>query len=159
MTTVLAQGTFDVLHPGHVDYLEQAAARGDELHVIVARSENVTHKPSPVLGDEQRRRMVAALDPVDEAHVGHPSDIFVPLEEIDPDVVVLGHDQHHDEADLAAALDAHGLDCTVERADPADVDFEGAVLSTSTILRRILDARQHASAARMRPPTLRQRPL
>ena len=158
MTTVLAQGTFDVLHPGHVDYLEQAAGRGDELHVIVARSGNVTHKPSPVLGDEQRRRMVAALDPVDEAHVGHPSDIFVPLEEIDPDVVVLGHDQHHDEEDLAAALDAHGLDCDVERAGPADVDFEGAVLSTSTILRRILDARQHQAAARMRPPTLRQRP-
>jgi len=159
MTRVLAQGTFDVLHPGHVDYLAQAAARGDELHVIVARSENVTLKPSPVLGDEQRRRMVAALDPVDEAHVGHPSDIFVPLEEIDPDVVVLGHDQHHDEDDLAAAFDAHGLDCGVERAAPADLDFEGAVLSTSTILRRILDARQHRAAAKMRPPTLRQRPL
>ncbi|MFB6202375.1 MAG: adenylyltransferase/cytidyltransferase family protein [Halorhabdus sp.] len=158
MTTVLAQGTFDVLHPGHVDYLEQAAARGDELHVIVARRENVMHKEGPVLADEQRRRMVAALDPVDHAHVGHPSDIFVPLEEIEPDVIVLGHDQHHDEDDLAAALDAHDIDSTVERADPANLDFEGAVLSTSTIIDQILDARQHVTAARMRPPTFRQRP-
>jgi FAD synthetase len=158
MRTALAQGTFDVLHPGHVDYLEQAAARGDELHVIVARRENVTHKETPVLGNEQRRRMVAALDPVDHAHVGHPSDIFEPLADIDPDVVVLGHDQHHDEESLQGALDAHGFDCTVERADPADLDFPDATLSTSTIIDRILDVRRDYSAARMRPPTLRQRP-
>jgi FAD synthetase len=159
MTTVLAQGTFDVLHPGHVDYLEQAAAHGDELHVIVARRENVTHKRSPVLSNEQRRRMVAALDPVDHAHVGHPSDIFVPLEDIQPDCIVLGHDQHHDEADLRAALDANGFDCEVTRADAATFDFEDAVLSTSSIVSRILDERRDQAAARLRPPTLRQRPL
>jgi len=46
-TRAVAQGTFDILHPGHVHYLEDAATYGDELHVIVARGENVTHKAPP----------------------------------------------------------------------------------------------------------------
>ena len=71
MTRVLAQGTFDVLHPGHLHYLEEAAAMGEELHVIVARSDNVTHKPEPIVPETQRREMVAALDPVDAARLGH----------------------------------------------------------------------------------------
>ncbi|MDX1746041.1 MAG: adenylyltransferase/cytidyltransferase family protein, partial [Halobacteriales archaeon] len=81
---VLAQGTFDILHPGHLHYLTEAASLGDELHVIVARRDNVTHKEPPILSDRQRRDMVAALAPVDVAHIGHPEDIFVPVEKIDP---------------------------------------------------------------------------
>lgn len=89
MTRVVAQGTFDLLHPGHVHYLEDAATYGDELHAIVARRTNVTHKPAPILCAEQRRDMVAALTAVDEAHLGHPEDVFVPIQRLDPDVIVL----------------------------------------------------------------------
>ena len=70
MIRVVAQGTFDLLHPGHLHYLEEAASMGDELRVIVARGDNVTHKPEPVVPDAQRREMVAALDPVDVADAG-----------------------------------------------------------------------------------------
>jgi len=49
---VVAQGTFDILHPGHLHYLREAAAMGDELHVIIARSTNVTHKAPPIVPDE-----------------------------------------------------------------------------------------------------------
>jgi len=105
MTRVVAQGTFDLLHPGHVHYLEDAATYGDELHAIVARSANVTHKPEPILCARQRRDMVAALGAVDEAHLGDPEDVFVPIERLDPDVIVLGYDQHHDEAGIAESLD------------------------------------------------------
>ena len=139
--TVIAQGTFDILHPGHVHYLEDAAAMGDELHVIIARRENVTHKPKPVLSDRQRRDMVAALAVVDEAHVGHPSDIFVPIEEIQPDVIVLGYDQHHDEDDLRDALAARGVDCAVERASAREPEYDGELLSGGDIVERILELR------------------
>ncbi|PSQ59395.1 FAD synthase [Halobacteriales archaeon SW_7_71_33] len=64
-TTVVAQGTFDLLHPGHVHYLREAAAMGDHLTVIVARVDNVTHKQPPVVPATQRRRTVAALAAVD----------------------------------------------------------------------------------------------
>ncbi|GAB6862735.1 adenylyltransferase/cytidyltransferase family protein [Haloplanus litoreus] len=140
MTTVVAQGTFDILHPGHVHYLSDAAAMGDQLHVIVARGGNVTHKPKPVLSDGQRRRMVDALDVVDEAHLGHPEDIFVPIERIDPDVIVLGYDQHHDEERLRTALQSRGIDCRVERASARDTPAD-ELASTGRIIDRIVERR------------------
>ncbi|QHS18259.1 adenylyltransferase/cytidyltransferase family protein [haloarchaeon 3A1-DGR] len=141
MTRVLAQGTFDLLHPGHVHYLEDAATYGDDLHVIVARASNVTHKRPPILSDEQRREMVAALAAVDEAHLGHESDIFVPVERLAPDVIVLGYDQHHDRAAIADQLAERGLDCRVERASPRESKYEDEVLSTGAIIDRILTER------------------
>jgi len=141
VTRVVAQGTFDLLHPGHVHYLRDAAGMGEELHVIIARSENVTHKTPPVVPDEQRREMVAALKPVDEAHLGHPEDIFVPIERIDPDLIALGYDQHHDEERLHAALGERGIDCEIRRASPLDRDDPERLLSTGRIIDRILDER------------------
>lgn len=140
-TTIIAQGTFDILHPGHLHYFSEAASLGDELHVIIARRENVTHKEKPVLPDRQRRDMVAALEMVDEAHLGHTEDIFVPIERIDPDCIVLGHDQHHDESAIADALAGRGIDCEVRRASAREPKYEGELLSTGRIVDRILDLR------------------
>jgi FAD synthetase len=114
---------------------------GEELHVIVARSDNVTHKQPPVIPDSQRRDMVAALDPVDEAHLGHPNDIFVPIERIDPDIIALGYDQHHDEQRLENALTDREIDCSVRRASALDRDDPDRLLSTGRIIDRILTER------------------
>lgn len=140
-TTVIAQGTFDILHPGHLHYLSEAASMGDELHVIVARRNNITHKEKPILPDEQRRVMVDAFEMVDHARLGHEEDIFAPIEKIDPDVIVLGFDQHHDEDAIEAALADRGVDCRVERASARDHAFEGELLSTGAIIDRILEQR------------------
>ncbi len=141
MTRVVAQGTFDLLHPGHVHYLEDAATHGDELHAIVARRSNVTHKPEPVLCARQRRDMVAALDAVDEAHLGDTEDVFVPIERLDPDVIVLGFDQHHDEAAITDALADRGLDCRVERASGREPRYDDELLSSGDIVDRVLRTR------------------
>ncbi|CQH52528.1 FAD synthase [Halobacterium hubeiense] len=141
MRRVVAQGTFDLIHPGHIHYLEDAAAMGDELHVIVARRENVTHKEPPVLPNRQRRDVVAALDAVDKARVGHESDIFAPIEDIDPDVIALGFDQHHDDDAIEAELAERGVDCSVERASAREKRYDGELLSTGTIIDRILEQR------------------
>ena len=140
-TTVIAQGTFDILHPGHLHYLEEAAAMGDELYVIIARRENVTHKEKPILDDRQRRDMVDALAPVDSAILGDEADIFVPIEQIDPDLIVLGHDQHHDEASIEAALAERGIDCAVERASGREPQYENELFSTGQIIERICEKR------------------
>lgn len=139
--TVVAQGTFDVLHPGHVHYLRDAAEMGDELVVIVARRENVTHKEPPVLPNRQRVAMVDALKPVDRAIIGHPEDIFAPIEELEPDVIALGYDQHHDDEAIQAELDRRGIDCEVQRASPREPEFEGELLSTGRIIDKILEER------------------
>ncbi|ESP88843.1 adenylyltransferase/cytidyltransferase family protein [Candidatus Halobonum tyrrellensis] len=137
----LAQGTFDLLHPGHVHYLREAADHGDELHVIVARGGNVTHKEAPVCPDRQRRDMVDALGVVDEAHLGHAEDFYVPVRAIDPDVVVLGFDQHHEVDAIRSALDERGLDADVVRASGREPRYEGEILSTNRLIERLLDER------------------
>ena len=142
MTRVVAQGTFDILHPGHIHYLAEAATMGDELHVIVARRENVTHKDPPILPNRQRRDVVGALEMVDEAHVGHETDIFVPIEELRPDVIALGFDQHHDVEAIEAELAERDIDCTVERATGRNPRYDGEILSTGAIIDRILDERR-----------------
>ena len=138
---VVAQGTFDIVHPGHVHYLSEAAALGDELHVIVARADNVTHKDKPVLSGRQRRDVIDALNAVTQAHLGHPEDIFVPIERIDPDVIVLGHDQHHDADGVRDALAAREIDCEVIRASARESNYEGELLSTGRIIDRIVAER------------------
>jgi FAD synthetase len=141
MKRVVAQGTFDILHPGHVHYLRDAKSMGEELHVIVARAENVTHKQGPVISDRQRVDMVDALEPVDTAHLGHPDDIFVPVEEIDPDVIVLGHDQYHDPGAIEDELADRGIDCGVRRASQRD-QRDDEILSSRRIIEKILDERE-----------------
>ncbi len=137
MIRVVAQGTFDILHPGHLHYLRESAAMGDELHVIVARSGNVTHKSGPYVPGPQRVEMVGALDPVDHARLGHPDDIFVPIEEIEPDVIALGHDQAHDADAIEAAAAERGLDLDVRRASGRDPQNDRELLSTGQIIDRI----------------------
>lgn len=140
MKQVVAQGTFDILHPGHVHYLREAKAMGDRLHVIVARETNVTHKAAPVVPERQRVEMVEALDPVDHARLGDPDDIFVPIEEIDPAVIALGHDQHHDIEKLESQLADRGLDCAVERVSGRAAGAD-ELLSSGRIIDRILEQR------------------
>jgi FAD synthetase len=140
-TRVVAQGTFDILHPGHLHYLREAKAMGDELHVIVARSTNVTHKPAPVVPGPQRVEMVGGLDPVDHARLGHPQDIFVPIEDIEPAIIALGHDQHHDDDAIEAAAAERGIDLAVRRASAREPTEGEELLSTGRIIDRILDER------------------
>lgn len=140
MKRVVAQGTFDILHPGHVHYLREAAEMGDVLHAIVARAPNVTHKPDPIVPGRQRVEMVEALDPVDHARLGHPKDIFVPIEDINPEIIVLGHDQHHDVDAIRGALRERSIDCDVVRAS-ARKSGDDELLSTGRIIQKILEER------------------
>jgi FAD synthetase len=114
---VVATGTFDILHPGHLYYLEQSRMLGDELHVIVARDENVRHKPRPVIPEQQRLAMVAALRPVDAARLGDKEDMFRPIAEIQPDIITLGYNQHFSEERLETELRHRGISARVVRTE------------------------------------------
>jgi len=127
-------------HPGHLHYLEKSAEKGDRLVVVIARDSRLEERRT-VFSDEERRKMVQALEAVDEAVLGSEGDIYSTVEEIDPDVIVLGHDQHHDERAIERALAERGIDCAVRRASPCEPDFDDAVLSTGTIVDRICEER------------------
>lgn len=120
MTRVLATGTFDILHPGHLLYLESSKKLGDELVVIVARDVNVKHKPKPVVPEYQRLKMVQSLKVVDLAVLGDEKDIFRPIEQLRPDVITLGFDQHFDPATLEEEMARRNLQPTVVRVTTRD---------------------------------------
>jgi len=134
---VVATGTFDILHPGHLYYLEESRKLGDELSVIVARDANVKHKPRPILPEDQRLRMVRALKPVDHALLGDLHDMFRPIAEIRPDIITLGFNQHFDEERLRQGLRDRGLDADVVRIP----GYPGSLASSSKIVERILNTR------------------
>lgn len=135
MKRIVATGTFDILHPGHLYYLEESRKLGDELHVIIARDENVRHKPKPVIPENQRLCMVKALKPVDHARLGSTKDIFEPIREIQPEIITLGFNQFFSEEKLTEDLDKNGISAKVVRI-PA---YSGEGFSSSRdIMKQIL---------------------
>jgi FAD synthetase len=135
MVRVLATGTFDLLHPGHLLYLSKARALGDELFVIVARDSMIKHKPKPVIPEAQRLAMVKALYIVDDAQLGSDKDIFEPLCLIKPDIIALGKNQYFDETKLENELLDHGIDAKVVRIQ----SFEQCELcSSAAIIKKII---------------------
>ena len=125
MTRVMASGVFDIIHTGHISYLEQARSHGDELVVVVACDNTVRRKKhEPITPEDMRVRIVESLKPVDRAVLGKDGDILETVREIDPDVIVLGFDQHFDEIKLLKELDDFGLrDIKVYRATECAEDL------------------------------------
>lgn len=136
MVRVLATGTFDILHPGHLRYLSEAKSLGDELYVIVARESMIKHKPKPVIPEQQRLAMVQALGIVDKAMLGSEKDMFEPLHDIEPDIIALGKNQFFDEKQLEEQLKRHGIYAKVVRIQAFE---ECKLCSSAAIIKRIIN--------------------
>jgi len=139
MKKVMAVGVFDLLHAGHLHYLEQAKALGDHLTVVVAHDDTVRkRKHEPVTGQDLRRRMVEGLKPVDDSIIGNPPDvpIFDILPIVNPDIIALGYDQIHAVEKIKSQLLELGLDSIeVTRVEGLNDDLDG----TRKIIARILE--------------------
>lgn len=135
MKTVLATGVFDIIHPGHILFLEEAKKLGDRLIVIVARDINVEkRKNKPIIPERQRLTVVSSLKPVDEAILGDHEDFYKPVQEINPDIIALGPNQHINQKELEEELQKRGLKANVVRIDKL---FEGELASTRKIIEKI----------------------
>jgi FAD synthetase len=97
---VLASGVFDLLHLGHVKFLEEAKKAGgpnSKLVVVVAKDRTVEKRKGkrPVIPENQRCALVASLKVVDEAMLGYIGfDMEKVVERIKPDIIAVGHDSH-----------------------------------------------------------------
>ena len=133
----MATGVFDILHPGHVLFLREAKKLGDELYVVVARDTTAAKlKHRPIMGEEMRRFMVEALKPVDHAVLGYEDDMYRIVEEIHPDIIVLGYDQKFDEREIEEECKKRGLNVKVVRLGKFG---EGDLNGTRKIIYRIVD--------------------
>ena len=139
MKRVMAVGVFDLLHAGHLHYLEQAKSQGGHLTVVIAHDDTVRkRKHEPVTNHDLRRRMVEGLKPVDQAVIGNPPEvpIFDILPEVKPDIIALGYDQEHAEDSIKNKLNQLGFEnIQVLRVEGLSEDLDG----TRKIIARILD--------------------
>jgi len=126
MVRVMASGVFDILHTGHISYIEQAKAMGDELVVVVACDNTVRkRKHEPITPEAMRARIIGSLKAVDKAVIGCDGDMFRTIEEIRPDIIVLGYDQAFDENELKKELRKRNIKAEIRRAGECSDDLTG----------------------------------
>lgn len=92
---VFANGIFDLLHAGHVRYLQGARAEGDVLVVGVnsdSSARRLKGEDRPILTERARAALVAALDAVDYVVTFDESNVGPLLREFQPDVHAKGTD-------------------------------------------------------------------
>ncbi len=118
MRTVMAFGTFDVLHAGHRHYLRKAKQLGNKLVVVVARDSNVEKikGKKPVNNEKERLNAVKQLRFVDKAVLG---DMQMRkrgiVKRFHPTVIALGYDQWPAIESLRKELNALGLNPLIKR--------------------------------------------
>ncbi|MCU0851209.1 MAG: FAD synthase [Candidatus Thermoplasmatota archaeon] len=141
MVKVMATGTFDLLHMGHIYYLKEAKKLGDRLVVVVATDTTVRKlKHDPITPQEIRLNLIKELRVVDEAYLGHENDIYTIVEEIKPDIIALGFDQIHNAATILADLKKRKLNIQVVRLSKyqGESDLEG----TRRIIQKVIAAHE-----------------
>ena len=139
---VLASGVFDLLHLGHVKFLEEAKKAGGkntQLVVIIARDSTVeeTKGRKPIMPENQRRILVESLKVVDEAVLGLKDfDIGNVIKTVKPDVIALGYDQTDMEQRVKEYVEKNQLKVKVVRVGKFDAE---ELDSSSKIRQKIVE--------------------
>lgn len=97
-TVVFTNGCFDILHPGHVDYLAFARRQGDVLIVGLNSDGSVRRNKGegrPVMPQGDRAAVIAALEMVDYVVIFDEAEPAELVSELLPDVLVKGEDWRH----------------------------------------------------------------
>jgi len=139
---ILAAGKFDILHLGHLAYLEQArelAGVDGQLIVVIAldKTIEIERGAPPVFPAEQRRRLVEGLEVVDKAVLGYDTtDHTKIVSDLKPDIIALGYDQQTDIEALETAFREKNMTTKVVRLEKRDAD---GLCSSTLIRKRIID--------------------
>ena len=139
MVKVMATGTFDLLHLGHIYYLKEAKRLGDKLVVVVATDSTVRKlKHEPINSETIRLEIIKELKIVDEAYIGHEEDMYTIVSELKPDIIALGFDQYHNENTIKNELKKRKINSKIIRLSEfkGGSDLEG----TRKIISKIISA-------------------
>jgi FAD synthetase len=139
MVKVMATGTFDLLHLGHIYYLKEAKRLGDKLVVVVATDSTVRKlKHEPINSETIRLEIIKELKIVDEAYIGHEEDMYTIVSELKPDIIALGFDQYHNENTIKNELKKRKINSKIVRLSEfkGGSDLEG----TRKIISKIISA-------------------
>ncbi|HEV8355566.1 MAG TPA: adenylyltransferase/cytidyltransferase family protein [Gemmatimonadales bacterium] len=109
---VFTNGVFDLLHPGHVEYLEQARGLGSHLLVAVNSDRSarglVKGSGRPVADERARARVVAGLAAVDRVVLFDAPTPLALIQAIRPEVLVKGGDYSRETIVGAEIVEADG---------------------------------------------------
>ena len=131
---VLANGCFDILHVGHVRYLEAARQLGDVLVVAINNDESARRLKGngrPIMNIEERCLLVSALECVDYVVSFSEPDVGRVIELLKPAVQAKGTDYTEDNVPEGDRVRAYGGEVRIA-GDPKDH-------STRDVLSRILE--------------------
>jgi len=96
MKTIFVNGTFDLLHPGHVSLLTWAKSLGDYLVVGIDTDDRVKEKKGssrPIYNQTDRGLMLVSMSAVDEVRYFDSDESLENLvKEVKPDIIVVGSD-------------------------------------------------------------------
>lgn len=129
---VLAGGTFNVIHPGHVFFLEKARSLGNELVVVLAHDETVLVRKHLLFPAKERRKVLESLRMVDRVIIGDRKDFFAVVRNERPDVIALGYDQKIDSGELDGVLAGMKHRCRIVHIGSKFKDYE-----TKRLLRKL----------------------
>ena len=116
MKTIMAFGTFDILHPGHINFLRQAKSFGN-LITVIARDRTVYRVKGqlPRHNESERQRAVKFSGIADKVILGSLTDKYAAIKKYRPDVIALGYDQKFFVAELESELKKLNLNTKIIR--------------------------------------------
>jgi D-beta-D-heptose 7-phosphate kinase/D-beta-D-heptose 1-phosphate adenosyltransferase len=129
---VFTNGCFDLLHPGHIRYLEKARAEGDLLVVALnsdASIRRIKGPERPIQNEDERSEVIAGLQCVDFVTLFDEETPYEVIEELLPDVLVKGGDWPIDQIVGRETVEARG-------GKVISIAFETGH-STSNVIKRI----------------------
>jgi len=120
MKKVLITGTFDRLHPGHINFLHQAEKLGDYLIVIIARDKTVLKIKGkiPINNELFRAKQIRKTKIANRVILGKIKDKYAIIKKTNPDIIALGYDQKTFTQNLRKELNKIGLKPTIKRLKP-----------------------------------------
>lgn len=137
---VMAAGTFEIVHPGHIFLLKRAARLG-KVFVVVSRDKNAAKAKGrmPTVHESQRLEVIRNLKCVDSAILGDRKNFMNSIRRLKPDVILLGPDQMEAKK-LRALLGGIGLPKTKVVQLPKRYEKKGFICKTSEIIEKIRKA-------------------
>lgn len=138
-TVVLCHGVFDLVHPGHIIYFEQAKGMGDILVVSVTAAKYVRKGPGrPYFDDEMRLKVLSAIGCIDYVMLSEGFTADDVIEAVEPDLYVKGQEYAKAENDLTGMI---GEEVRLVKEHGGEVAYtNGQVFSSTKLINQALPA-------------------
>src|SRR4030042_2497857 len=119
MKKVLAFGTFDILHKGHVYFLKKSKDCG-ELTIVVARDNTMKQlkKRAPINNERKRLNNIKKTNIANKVVLGYIKNKYKIIQKTKPDIICLGYDQKHFVSGLRKELKRLNLKTKIIRLKP-----------------------------------------